>query len=61
MDSRLIKCSMVLWCMVAAVATVCAAEEKMTPALEKGIGQYKHENFEEALKSLIAARQESPD
>ncbi|MBM3250320.1 MAG: tetratricopeptide repeat protein [Candidatus Omnitrophica bacterium] len=38
----------------------CLAEEKPTPALEKGIGQYKHENYEEALATLKKARQEDP-
>ena len=37
-----------------------ADEVKVSPILEKGIGQYKHENFEEALVTLREARREDP-
>jgi len=36
-------------------------EKKATPTLERGIGQYKHENYEEALITLEKARQEDPE
>lgn len=35
-------------------------EEKLSPILEKGIGQYKHENFDEAITTLQEARKEDP-
>lgn len=34
--------------------------KKLNPTLEKGIGLYKHENFDEALGVLKKARQEEP-
>ncbi|MCM8761366.1 MAG: tetratricopeptide repeat protein, partial [Candidatus Omnitrophica bacterium] len=34
--------------------------EKSNPVLEKAIGQYKHENYEEALALLKKVRQEQP-
>ncbi|MBN2121390.1 MAG: tetratricopeptide repeat protein [Candidatus Omnitrophica bacterium] len=37
-----------------------AQDEKLNPILEQGIGQYKHENFEEALGLLKKAREEDP-
>ena len=37
-----------------------SAEEKISVVLEKGIGQYKHENYDEALITLKKARQEDP-
>lgn len=37
-----------------------AQEEKISPTLEKGIGQYKHENFDEAESTLKKAREEDP-
>lgn len=37
-----------------------SAEEKISATIEKGIGQYKHENYEEALVTLKTARQEEP-
>lgn len=37
-----------------------SAEEKINPTLEKGIGQYKHENYDEALMTLQKAREENP-
>ena len=41
---------------------LCKAEEQTISAtLEKGIGQYKHENYEEALITLKMAREESPE
>jgi tetratricopeptide (TPR) repeat protein len=40
---------------------LCQAEEKkINPTLEKGIGQYKHENYDEALVTLKKARDEEP-
>lgn len=35
-------------------------ERKINPTLEKGIGLYKHENFDEALEVLKKARAEEP-
>ena len=35
-------------------------EEKLSPTLERGIGLYKHENFDEALDVLKRAREEDP-
>lgn len=35
--------------------------EPLNPTLERGIGLYKHENFDEALPVLEQARQEEPD
>ncbi len=35
-------------------------EEKLSPTLERGIGLYKHENFDEALDVLKKARDEDP-
>ena len=40
--------------------TYAAEQEKINPVLEKGIGQYKHENYEEALTLLKKAREEDP-
>ena len=37
-----------------------AEDAKVNPTLEKGIGQYKHENYDEALITLIKAREEDP-
>ena len=37
-----------------------APEKKINPTLEKGIGLYKHENFDEALGVLKKARLEEP-
>ncbi len=37
-----------------------SAEEKISAVLEKGIGQYKHENYDEALVTLREARKENP-
>jgi tetratricopeptide (TPR) repeat protein len=37
------------------------SEETKTPTLELGIGQYKHENYDEALITLKKAREENPD
>lgn len=34
--------------------------ENLNPILEKGIGQYKHENYDEALETLKKAKSESP-
>ncbi len=34
--------------------------ERLNPTLEKGIGQYKHENYDEALITLKKAREEVP-
>ena len=39
---------------------IVGAAEKVNPILERGIGQYKHENYDEALLSLKKAREESP-
>src|SRR5258705_4353133 len=38
-----------------------AEEVAKSPTLEKGIGAYKHENYEEALPLLIQAREEDPN
>jgi tetratricopeptide (TPR) repeat protein len=52
--------------MVLAVCGICFAEEvkspekSLNPTLEKGIGLYKHENFDEALGVLRKARVEEP-
>ena len=52
--------------MVLAVCGICLAEEvkspekSLNPTLEKGIGLYKHENFDEALGVLRKARVEEP-
>lgn len=35
-------------------------QQKLSPALEKAIGQFKHENYEEALSLFKKARQEDP-
>ncbi|MCK4851559.1 MAG: tetratricopeptide repeat protein [Candidatus Omnitrophica bacterium] len=47
------------------VLTFCinifAQDKKVNPLIEKGIGQYKHENYEEALVTLKKARGEEPD
>lgn len=47
---------------VLSASYVCSEETKLKPvnALERGIGQYKHENYDEALVSLKKAREESP-
>ena len=37
-----------------------AQEKKVNPTLEKGIGQYKHENYDEAVITLKKAREEEP-
>ncbi len=37
-----------------------SAEEKISPTLEKGIGQYKHESYDEALITLKKASEENP-
>lgn len=37
-----------------------AQQEKLNPTLERGIGLYKHENYEEALPVLKQAREEEP-
>ena len=37
-----------------------AQESKLTSTLERGIGQFKHENYDEALPTLQQARQEDP-
>lgn len=38
-----------------------AQDRNVSPTLEKGIGQYKHENYDEALPTLLKAREENPD
>lgn len=45
-----------------AVILTSEAQERETvsPTLEKGIGQYKHENYDEALVTLKKAREENP-
>ena len=42
------------------VFTGNAQEEKVSPTLEKAIGQYKHENYDEALVTLKKYRAEDP-
>lgn len=43
------------------VIMISAAEqEKISPTLEQGIAQYKHENYDEALTILKKAREEDP-
>lgn len=37
-----------------------AQEKKLSTILERGIGQFKHENYDEALLTLQQARQENP-
>lgn len=39
---------------------ISEAAEKVSPTLEKGIGQYKHENYDEAIVLLKKAREEDP-
>ncbi|MBP7055566.1 MAG: tetratricopeptide repeat protein [Candidatus Omnitrophica bacterium] len=41
------------------IIPVCAAD-KPSPTLEKGIGQYKHENYDESIITLKTAREEDP-
>ncbi len=36
-------------------------QEKISPTLEQGIAQYKHENYDEALALLKKAREEAPE
>jgi tetratricopeptide (TPR) repeat protein len=36
-------------------------EEKISSTLEQGIGQYKHENYDEALLTLKKAKEEEPE
>jgi len=44
------------------VFTLSPAEEKsFNPTLERGIGLYKHENYDEALPVLKQAKEEEPD
>lgn len=38
-----------------------AQEKRVSPVLEKGIGMYKHENYDEALPVLLQAVQENPE
>lgn len=38
-----------------------AQETKISPILEKGIGQYKHENYDEALANLQQAVKDDPE
>jgi Tfp pilus assembly protein PilF len=47
---------------LAITAALCPAAEteKTSPTLERGIGQYKHENYDEALVTLKKAREEEP-
>lgn len=53
---------MLFFSLVIIILMANAAEEsKISPILEKGIGQYKHENYDEALVSLKKAREENPD
>lgn len=42
------------------ISTGFSAEENINPDIEKGIGQYKHENYEEALATLKKVREEYP-
>ena len=53
--------SAILLIAFAIVLTCEAQEKKVNPTLEKGIGQYKHENYDEALGTLKTARQEEPE
>jgi len=59
---RLIACfTIALLLLSFCVASICRSEEeKMSAMLEKGIGQYKHENYDEALVILGKAREENP-
>ncbi|MCK4463477.1 MAG: tetratricopeptide repeat protein, partial [Candidatus Omnitrophica bacterium] len=41
-------------------SSVFSQEKKIDPTIEKGIGQYKHENYDEALITLKKARSEDP-
>lgn len=47
--------------LIAAFAFCEVQEKKINPTLEKGIGQYKHENYDEALATLKKAREEEPE
>jgi len=47
--------------LITAFAFCEAQEKKINPTLEKGIGQYKHENYDEALVTLKRAREEEPE
>ncbi len=42
------------------LSLISEAAEKLSPTLEKGIGQYKHENYDEAAVTLKKAREEDP-
>lgn len=44
--------------LVGNLAVDAAEHNKINPTLEKGIGQYKHENYDEALITLKKAREE---
>jgi len=41
-------------------SSIFSEEPKTNPTIEKGIGQYKHENFDEAIITLKKAREEEP-
>jgi len=45
---------------IASILTSECQQEKPSPTLEKGIGQYKHENYDEAVVTLKKAREENP-
>ncbi|MDD5496331.1 MAG: tetratricopeptide repeat protein, partial [Candidatus Omnitrophica bacterium] len=42
-------------------SVLAVQENKVSQKLERGIGQYKHENYEEALATLKEAKKENPD
>jgi len=47
--------------MLMVVPKIEAQEKKISPLLEKGIGQYKHENYDEALANLQQAVKDDPE
>ena len=46
---------------IISVPSLFGQPENISPTLEKGIGLYKHENFDEALDVLKKAREEDPN
>lgn len=53
-------CSIILAVTLTVIFICEAQQEKISPTLERGITQYKHENYDEALTTLKKAREEAP-